>query len=161
MADKNNSRYYQWVCFTLFFQAIVFYVPRFLVSYSSSDASFPQGISGRCLSLVEWTCWSRTWMFPWSTKIRRRTGKRFWLTTSWRTATTTSSMPTHSLHASSSTLSTSSSSSFSWTSSWAGSSPRMVVTLSRWPTSSRSSALILYPEFSPRWLSLIPHSSCP
>ena len=54
MADKNNSRYYQWVCFTLFFQAIVFYVPRFLVSYSSSDASFPLlGISGKCLSLAE------------------------------------------------------------------------------------------------------------
>ena len=27
-------RYYQWVCFALFFQAIVFYVPRFAVAVS-------------------------------------------------------------------------------------------------------------------------------
>ena len=27
--DKKYHKYYQWVCFTLFFQAILFYIPRF------------------------------------------------------------------------------------------------------------------------------------
>ena len=26
--EKKYHKYYQWVCFTLFFQAIVFYIPR-------------------------------------------------------------------------------------------------------------------------------------
>ena len=28
--EKKYHKYYQWVCFTLFFQAILFYIPRLL-----------------------------------------------------------------------------------------------------------------------------------
>ena len=27
--DKHYHKYYQWVCFTLFFQALCFYIPRY------------------------------------------------------------------------------------------------------------------------------------
>ena len=35
-AGKVEHKYYQWVCFTLFFQAILFYIPRLATDHIDS-----------------------------------------------------------------------------------------------------------------------------
>jgi hypothetical protein len=53
--EKKYHKYYQWVCFCLFFQAIIFYIPRYGLQHIST-LSTPNrtalhciaGICGRC-----------------------------------------------------------------------------------------------------------------
>ncbi len=35
-SGRKYHKYYQWVCFTLFFQAVLFYIPRLFRKYSKN-----------------------------------------------------------------------------------------------------------------------------
>ncbi len=38
-SGRKYHKYYQWVCFTLFFQAVLFYIPRSFLKYCTVNIS--------------------------------------------------------------------------------------------------------------------------
>ena len=69
--STRHHKYYQWVCFTLYFQAILFYIPRSLLicithtSTSTSSSNKKMTVHaipdtfGRFLRRESWRCWSQ------------------------------------------------------------------------------------------------------
>jgi hypothetical protein len=83
--ELKYHKYYQWVCFTLFFQAVLFYIPRYkglslfkIVNLrKTKDDIFLVGIISRVVSgifgkfgrLGSWTCWSKERLFKFWTQF--------------------------------------------------------------------------------------------
>ena len=75
--EKQYHKYYQWVCFTLFFQAALFYVPRWVVGGVSKQSHYLfLGTSGNFGTLECLKCLCKTSTFQWLMRIRKKTGRR-------------------------------------------------------------------------------------